>query len=371
MSVWKHCTILLACALFSMTAASAWSAEGKDASQTVSEKTMSRIYDEVKTPCKYGVVVSGENGAAVDSPSVFRYKNRWYMLYITFEGTGYETQLAVSDDLLRWEKLGKVLNRGSGGWDALQAAGYAALQDTRWGGSGELLQYDGRYWLSYLGGALEGYETDPLSIGMAWTHSPGEARAWNRLPENPVLHRDQPDARPFEKVTLYKSTVIRDERKTLGAQFVMFYNGKTLENGNSVERIGMAVSDDMIYWKRYGAGPVIDNGSGISGDPQVVRIGKVWVMFYFGAFWRPKAFDTFACSTDLVHWTKWTGPDLISPSEPWDAEYAHKPWVLKYKGVVYHYYCAVGDHGRVIALATSKDMGKSALLVGSSSGNGK
>jgi len=37
-------------------------------------------------------------------------------------------------------------------------------------------------------------------------------------------------------------------------------------------------------------------------------------------------------------------------------QYAHKPWVVKHNGVVYHYNCAVGNQGRVIALATSKDM---------------
>ena len=35
--------------------------------------------------------------------------------------------------------------------------------------------------------------------------------------------------------------------------------------------------------------------------------------------------------------------------------YAHKPWLVKHDGVVYHFYCAVGDNGRVIALATSKE----------------
>ena len=103
---------------------------------------------------------------------------------------------------------------------------------------------------------------------------------------------------------------------------------------------------------------IIDNGSGISGDPQITRIGDVWVMFYFGAFWKPKAFDTFACSHDLVHWTRWTGPHLVEPSEPWDQEYAHKPWVVKHDGIVYHFYNAVGNQGRVIALATSKDLRK-------------
>ena len=90
-----------------------------------------------------------------------------------------------------------------------------------------------------------------------------------------------------------------------------------------------------------------------------MKIGDVWVMFYFGAFWKPKAFDTFACSYDLVNWTKWTGPHLIEPSEPWDAKYAHKPWVVKHDGVVYHFYCAVGDQGRAIAVATSKDLNQS------------
>jgi hypothetical protein len=36
--------------------------------------------------------------------------------------------------------------------------------------------------------------------------------------------------------------------------------------------------------------------------------------------------------------------------------FAHKPSVLKLDGVVYHFYCAVGDQGRVIALATSKPL---------------
>ncbi len=329
----------------------------------VSPEEMQRVYEEVRTPFKYGVVVAGDSGTAVDSPSVFRYDGRWYMLYIEFRGSGYETMLAESDDLLQWNTLGRILSRGSGGWDDRQAAGYIALQDPRWGGSGELEKYDGRYWLTYLGGALEGYETDPLATGVAWTDSPGIAEEWRRIPENPVLGPGQADVRWWERVTLYKSTVVCDPERRLGAPFVMFYNGKAIEDGKSVERIGTAVSDDMTHWRRYGADPVIDNGSGITGDPQVVRMGGLWVMFHFGAFWRPGAFDTFACSRDLVHWTKWEGPDLVASSEAWDETYAHKPWIIKHDGVVYHFYCAVGKQGRVIALATSKDLGRSSLTV--------
>ncbi|GMU20672.1 MAG: hypothetical protein AMXMBFR13_07690 [Phycisphaerae bacterium] len=278
------------------------------------------------------------------------------MLYICMNEVGYETHLARSDDLLNWIPLGKVLPFSKQGWDAWQASAGVALQDPTWGGSYALETFAGKYWLSYLGGALQGYETDPLAIGLAWTTTP-DRTIWTHLPENPVLTRDQPDVRPFEKVTLYKSNIIRDPQRSLGYDFVMFYNGK-IKSG--YEQIGMAVSDDMIHWRRYGHDAVLANGvdrqHGISGDPQVVRLGDLWVMFYFGAFWKPNAFDTFACSHDLVTWTKWDGPHLVEPSEPWDRQYAHKPWVIQHEGTVYHYYCAVGTAGRVIALATSRPM---------------
>jgi len=313
---------------------------------------MNKIYHEVKTPFKYGIVLKGEKDQLVDSPSIFKYDGKWYMIFIGMNSIGYETYLAESEDLLNWEKLGKILTFREDTWDALQVAGYISLQDHKWGGTNQLQTYVDKYWLSYLGGALPGYETDPLAIGIAWTFNPNLAHEWTRL-DGPVISRDQPDVREFEKITQYKSNVIYDRDKATGYSFVMYYNGK---DSSAHESIGMAVSDDMTTWSRYGEQPVIDNGSGITGDPQVVRIGDVWVMFYFGAFWKPKAFDTFACSYDLVNWTKWEGNHLIQPSESWDNKYAHKPWVVKHEGIVYHFYCAVGDHGRVIALATSKDL---------------
>ena len=320
----------------------------------VSAEQMKTIYEEIKTPYKYGVVLKGEGGRMVDGPSVFRHGDKWYMVYITFDGTGYETLIAVSDNLLDWKPLGKILPFLDKTWDAHQAAGYIALQDHQWGGSYKLGRHDDKYWMSYLGGNLPGYESDPLMIGMAWTKDPTKPEPWTRIAE-PVLTREQADCRPWEKLTQYKSNIIHDPKRSLGYPFVMFYNGKT-NSGPYKEVIGMAVSNDMTTWMRYGNDPVVDNGSGISGDPQLTKIGDVWVMFYFGAFYKPKAFETFAASHDLVTWTKWDGPHLVEPTLPWDNEYAHKPWVIKHEGVVYHFYNAVGNEGRVIALATSKDL---------------
>lgn len=329
-----------------------------DPTRTVPQEVMQQIYEEVKTPHKYGVILKGEEGELVDCPNVFRYDGRWYMMYVAIkDNVGYQTYLARSDDLLQWEKLGRILSFPKDGWDAWQSDGGLSLYDTRWGGTNTISPYEGRYWLSYIGGAGQGYEPDPLSIGLATTTTPHEAKEWERLPDNPILGPHQPDVRPWEDVTLYKSGIIRDEAETLGYPFVMFYNGKT-KQGNH-EAIGMAVSRDMRNWIRYGVEPVVDNAPGkpaISGDPQIAKIGDVWVMFYFGFRWKPNAFDTFAASYDLVNWTKWEGPHLVEPSEAWDKTFAHKPWLLKHEGVVYHFYCAVGDQGRVIALATSEDL---------------
>jgi predicted GH43/DUF377 family glycosyl hydrolase len=325
----------------------------------VSQAEMQRVYDEVKTPFKYGIVIDAVENEIVDCPNVFRHDRHWYMVYVANrEKIGYETLLARSDDLLHWEKLGKILPFRREGWDAWQADASTALYDYRWeNGTHDLGQYEGKYWLSYIGGAAQGYEPDPLAIGLASTKNPTATAAWNRFEGNPILSTAQADVRPYENTTLYKSSIIQIPEDILGWPFVMFYNGKT--KIFSHESIGMAVSRDLVNWTRYGAEPVIDNAPGkpaISGDPQLTKIGDLWVMFYFGFRWAPHAFDTFACSRDLVHWTKWSGAQLVTPSEPFDQTFAHKPWLLKENGVVYHFYCAVGDKGRVIALATSKDL---------------
>ena len=331
------------------------SAPGK----VVPPSVMQQIHDEVKTPNKYGVVLKGGEGELVDCPNVFRHGDTWYMMYVAIKDkVGYETYLARSEDLLHWEKLGKILSFRREGWDVWQADGGIALYDTQWNGRHALGRHGGRYWLSYIGGAKQGYEPDPLAIGLAHAEEPTVIAEWTRLPENPVLHSDQGDVRAFEKTTLYKSAIVRDTAESLGWPFVMFYNGKAPPDGH--EAIGMAVSRDLRTWHRYGSDSIIHNKGesrwAISGDPQITKIGDVWVMFYFGAFWKPDAFDTFACSYDLVNWTMWEGPHLVAPSEPYDKQFAHKPWVLKHDGVVYHYYCAVGSEGRVIALATSRDL---------------
>ncbi|WP_231490907.1 glycosylase [Pedobacter sp. Leaf170] len=336
----------------------------------VSAETMEKIYQEVKTPCKYGLVmVPADKDHKMDCPTVFRKGKDWYMTYLIFSGRGYETWMAKSSDLLNWQNLGKIMSfEDSGKWDDNQKAGYNALLDTKWGGSYAAKSFNGKYWMSYFGGKEKGYEVEPLSIGMAYaTQHPSVVQEWSRL-DKPVLSSLDKDVRWWEnRNKLFKSTVIEDKKKLTGHRFVMYYNavGDSLANNKKTrwyERIGMAVSDDMINWKRFNKNPMVHHPVGITGDGVIQQIGNHFVMFYFGAFWedRKGSFNRFAVSKDLVNWTDWTGDNLIESSEKYDELYAHKSFVLKYKGVVYHFYCAVNKQDqRGIAVATSKDLGKS------------
>ena len=337
-------------------------AEG-GAANDVPRAQMQAIYETVKTPYKVGMVLTPEPGEMFDNPSVFRHGDAWYMMFIRFDGNGYETHLATSCDLVNWRRLGRILSRGStNDWDHAQADGWPTLVDTRWDGPNCLNTFRGRYWMMYVGGANHGYETDPLSTGVAWTDNPAAACEWTRHPGNPVMRAADSDARDFERVTIFKHFTVVDPSRSCGGRFVNFYNAKSRTARR--EAIGMAVSDDLLRWRRVGKGPVVDNGDpsryALNGDPMIRRIGNVWVMFYFGYKWRDDlkgAFDTFACSYDLKHWTKWDGEPLVRPSEDYDSVHAHKPWVLKHNGVVYHWYCAVGKRNgreiRGVALAAS------------------
>ena len=352
--------------------------------QKISKNVMQKIYDEVKTPYKYGMVVAPEdNYHQIDCPMVYREGSKWYMTYVVYngkdgtDGRGYETWLATSDDLLQWKTLGRLLCYADKGWDMNQRAGYPALIDWTWNGSYEMAKYKGRHWMSYFGGEGTGYEAirKPLNMGMAFTKGDiTQAHPWETSP-SPVLSINDKSAQWWEKLTHYKSTVYWDKNKTLGKPFVMFYNAGGINPANQLkaERIGIALSSNMTFWrrlplrtaKRKTGNPVFFHEAPgiITGDAQIVKFPHFYVMFYFSAY-NPErkynAYNTFAVSRDLVNWQDWEGADLVYPSKPYDDMFAHKSYVLKHQGVVYHFYCAVNHAGqRGIAVATSVPMGRS------------
>src|SRR5690348_1826906 len=71
----------------------------KPEGRLVDEHAMQQVYDEVKTPFKYGVVLKGaDTNELVDCPGVFRAGEKWYMMYVAITNkVGYQTFLASSD----------------------------------------------------------------------------------------------------------------------------------------------------------------------------------------------------------------------------------------------------------------------------------
>ena len=106
---------------------------------------------------------------------------------------------------------------------------------------------NGMYYLSYLAGNSDGYEPDPLYMGLAKSSDPTDGEQYIRL-ENPILRPEDPDARPGEEKTLYKSFLFRDPLNSTGYPYVNVYNAK---DHLDRERIYLAVSRDGETWERY------------------------------------------------------------------------------------------------------------------------
>lgn len=131
------------------------------------------------TPYRYEKPVlhgSGMLGAfdekAVDIPFVFWHQNKYYMLYTGFDGKGYQSALATSDDLLHWEHKGIILKRNldSDRWDRIGgAATWMIKENDDFNQIPKLGKVDGKYWLVYHSYPSTGYESGPAEIGLAWT----------------------------------------------------------------------------------------------------------------------------------------------------------------------------------------------------------
>lgn len=328
----------------------------------VSRQQMEDVFYRLQTPYKYGVVMSFADSMC-DSPTVYRYNGKWYMSFVKISrdtaGSGYDSHLAVSEDLLHWNYVCNTMKRGDeDAWDTQQRALYAAYIENDLYGDYSLNDIKGEYHFAYLGGNLKGYETDPLMIGQCKTKDILNPSAYERFPEPRLMPSDE-DARKGETLTLYKSDLFIDRDKITGHLYVNAYNAKARDHRES---IFLAVSDNGVDWQRYGDRAVLfddtpDSSLNIIGDAQILKYGDLYIMLYF-VFTKGRTYDTFACSYDLVHWTKWNGEHLIGSSEPYDEGFAHKPCVVVENGVVYHYYCAVNHKNeRTIALATSRPMG--------------
>jgi len=330
--------------------------------QTLSESVPTPL--SLETPSKYGKLIlsaaadaTAFDSKSVDCPFVFRNGGQFYMAYIGYDGTGYQTGLAASKDLVNWERKGCILRRDpQSEVTRYNVAMNWILRKNEVRSAGNLRKIHGRYLGAYHAYPNAGYESGPAVIGLCWSK---DLFHWELDP--PCLHPE--DGTDWEKGGLYKPCILEFD-----GTFYLFYNAKTETppEGGWHEQIGIATSKDLKNWVRNPGNPILHNGPKGSwdgrfvSDPCVVRYADGWAIFYYGlSSNKGKARDLLAVGRDFFHPVK-TDSILVDvgPSGSVDDDYAHKPSVVTYEGDLYHFYCAVSgkypNNVRGISVARSR-----------------
>jgi predicted GH43/DUF377 family glycosyl hydrolase len=306
----------------------------------------------LETPYKLNklvLIASGVPGTydalTVDCPFVFQHEGLWHMTFVAYDGTGYQTGLATSTDLVHWTKKGCILKRDP--TSAVARYNIALnwiLRENALDAPGRLKQVGGRFIGAYHAYPNEGLEQGAAIIGLAYSH---DLYHWT-LGQPALIPQD---GAAWEHGGLYKPCLLESN-----GDYYLFYNAKNMTEGGWHEQTGVAISKDLKTWKRYANNPIIPNGGPgspdehFASDPCVLQSGKDWAFFYFGLDAKGVARDLVATGPDLFHATKYPHPlvDVGAPGSV-DSEYAHKPSIVSHKGELYHFYCAVGkSNGTVI-----------------------
>jgi len=293
-----------------------------------------------------------------DVPTVYQLPGdpKWYLTFVGFDGNGYQSFVAESDDLVHWINLRLAMGFGpEGSFDhGGVVLGAFLYEDYDIRAPRTLKQRDGKYWSLY--GAYPrqgGYELRPGYEGVA---SSDDGLAWHRAQDAPVLSVHQPDCAEWEKDCIYQPWLVEHE-----GRYFNFYNAA---NGH-IEQMGLALSNDLLEWRRHEHSPVIPNGPEGCYNEKFSSDGKVywdtdhWVMFFFGVG-QGGAHIMAAFSQDLYSWTVDPEPLYKSGGNPsgLDRQYTHKTSLVwnPANETYYLFYNAVGNQGRGIGLITSKPL---------------
>jgi predicted GH43/DUF377 family glycosyl hydrolase len=316
---------------------------------------------------KHGVILPlGPKGAwdagMVESPVIWfdSTARRFAMVYAGYarvreDVRGYnavarpQVGLAWSDDLLHWTKDPRNPIFGP--------SGIPGTSDAEGTPGPFIIRAQGKYFLFYFGTTGTGYEKGTKAMNVATS---SDLITWKRYEGNPVI---SPAGDGWRKDAIWHPNIV-EHRGT----YYLFFNASGVAKGREEEYIGYATSTDLLHWQvRDADSPLLVgsmtpgawDASGRTGDPSVFKSGDRWFMAYYS--WDgTKAQDGIAWTTEKAFPLGWhpapQNPILkVGPAGSYDAQHAHKPFVVVHNGVYYHYYTAVaGDERREIALATAE-----------------
>ncbi len=138
-------------------------------------------------------------------------------------------------------------------------------------------------------------------------------------------------------------------------RYFMFYTGCLPDN---TQRIGLAVSQDLLHWHKYENNPVIrpENygwafcptiGGASCRDPHVCKFGDDYSLYYTAVTNQGKACVARVSSKDLLHWTD-EGPAYTYPNlthcESSNVQEMDGKYLLFFGGHIEHWSYVVSDN---------------------------
>lgn len=284
---------------------------------------------------------TGFDSQIVESPSIIwdDARKQYVMVYTAYNSNNVGSiGWATSSDLTNWNSQGQLFKN----------SGNPANGDKNGCTGPCLVKYDGIYYLFYLGLNGEGYEGSPINLCLAVS---SDLQSWTY---KGIL------IAPTSDIPWISNTIYHPEPMKIGNHWFIFFNANGTIDGEAAERTGFAYSTNIdgpyiVDPDRISkfAEDVGNHGSIQCGDPSIFKLNGLYYMFYFDTSHGDEVVDRYAWTTPAEFPRGWRyGGPIIKNDKPFNKTYAHKPFVLIKDNILYHYYTAVGDQGRCIALQT-------------------
>lgn len=175
-------------------------ADGRKIWKIESDNILSWDVDKAKIAFEFSEGAWDSKG--VFSPRIFRFKDRFYLLYGGSDGKSTNTGIAVSSDILNWERISTnpILTHGAKGeWDE----NHALIVDIIESENGYIGFYEGED------------RHNKYRIGIAYSQ---DILNWKKLEENPIL--DTGAKGSFDERMVCSPHVVREDNK-----YYLFYSG--------------------------------------------------------------------------------------------------------------------------------------------------
>lgn len=199
--------------------------------------------------------LSSFDSSSVDFPTIVRHEGRWELFYTGFDGKAFQISVALSQDLINWQRAGLALEP-----DENQSAAAAWL--LRHNDLDEPIAKlrRGVFWMVY----VRPSEQESCWGSLELAFSP-DLKQWKPFAANPILTAKEGEA--WEKAGLTAPCLVEKEHL-----FWLFYIGR-----NGLPSMGVALSTDFLVWSRDMENPLVQfSPDYLTGRPFLVRHGRQW-----------------------------------------------------------------------------------------------